>query len=168
MPPELIPVALAGILALGVFAQWLAWRLKLPSILLLLLAGFLVGPLTGWLDPKVLLGDLMHPLISLGVGVILFEGGLTLKTAELGKIGGIVLRLCTAGVVITWVLATFLLHLLVQLPLPLAFSSARCSRSPVRRSSAPCCATCAPRAAWVRSRTGRASSPTSSAPPSRC
>ncbi|MEZ6004211.1 MAG: sodium:proton antiporter [Planctomycetota bacterium] len=121
MPPELIPVALAGILALGVFAQWLAWRLKLPSILLLLLAGFLVGPLTGWLDPKVLLGDLMHPLISLGVGVILFEGGLTLKTAELGKIGGIVLRLCTAGVVITWVLATFLLHLLVQLPLPLAF-----------------------------------------------
>ncbi len=116
MPAENIPIALAAIALLGVIAQWLAWRLKLPSILLLLLTGFLVGPITGWFDPKALLGDLMHPLISLAVGVILFEGGLTLKLGELGKIGGIVLRLCTIGVAVTWVLATLLLHGLVELP----------------------------------------------------
>ncbi|MCB9906844.1 MAG: cation:proton antiporter [Planctomycetes bacterium] len=101
-------------------AQWLAWRLKLPSILLLLLAGFLVGPITGWLHPQDLLGELLHPLISLAVGVILFEGGLTLKLAELGKIGTIVLRLCTLGVLATWALAAGLLHFLVLFSWPLA------------------------------------------------
>ena len=120
LDPHNIPLALAAILVLGVGAQWLAWRIKLPSILLLLLTGFLVGPILGWFQPEDLLGDLMHPLISLAVGVILFEGGLTLKLDELGKIGSIVLRMCTIGVLVTWVIAASLLVVLVQLPLPLA------------------------------------------------
>ncbi len=120
MDPHNIPLALAAIVGLGIGAQWLAWRVKLPSILLLLLTGFLVGPILRWFQPEDLLGDLMHPLISLAVAVILFEGGLTLKLDELGKIGSIVLRMCTIGVLVTWILAAALLHALVLLPWPLA------------------------------------------------
>ena len=43
---EQILVGLAAIAVLGVGAQWLAWRLRLPSILLLLGVGFVAGPLT--------------------------------------------------------------------------------------------------------------------------
>jgi hypothetical protein len=51
--PSVLP-ALAGIVAAGVAAQWLAWRLKVPSILLLLAMGLLLGPFTGLIDPEAL------------------------------------------------------------------------------------------------------------------
>ena len=37
---------LAGIIILGIIAQWVAWRLKLPAILPLILIGLLVGPIS--------------------------------------------------------------------------------------------------------------------------
>ena len=49
-------IALAGIVAFGAAAQWLAWRLRLPAILFLLLVGIVVGPVLGWLDPDALFG----------------------------------------------------------------------------------------------------------------
>jgi len=64
-------VGLAGIAVLGVGAQWLAWRLRLPSILLLLAVGFVAGPVTNFLDPDALFGELLFPLVSLSVGLIL-------------------------------------------------------------------------------------------------
>ncbi len=115
-----VPAALAAIVLLGATAQWTAWKLHLPSILLLLVAGFLAGPLTGWLDPATLFKDGLHPLISLAVAVILFEGGLSLEVAELRRIGPLVLRLCTLGVLFTWILASLLAHYLVLLSWPLA------------------------------------------------
>jgi len=63
--------------AIGIGCQWLAWWLKLPAILFLLLAGIGVGPLTGILQPDRLFGDLLFPIVSLGVVVTLFEGSLT-------------------------------------------------------------------------------------------
>ena len=78
-------VGLASILLLGIGAQWLAWRLRLPSILLLLLVGFLAGPCAErflgekLLDPDRLLGDSLLPFVSLAVATILLEGGLTLR-----------------------------------------------------------------------------------------
>lgn len=115
-----VPAALAAIVLLGTAAQWLSWKLRLPSILLLLLTGFLAGPLTGWLDPSTLFEDGLHPLISLAVAIILFEGGLSLEVTELRRIGPLVLRLCTLGVLFTWIFAAGLAHYLVQLPWPLA------------------------------------------------
>ena len=35
---------LAGIIILGILAQWFAWKLKIPAILPLILIGLLVGP----------------------------------------------------------------------------------------------------------------------------
>jgi len=111
--PEHALVALGLILVLGVFAQWLAWRLKLPAILLLLVAGLAVGPgskLLGaerpWLDPDALFGPLLLPLVSLFVGVILFEGGLSLRVRELRGAGVAVWRLVTFGAAVTWLLTS--------------------------------------------------------------
>ena len=70
---------LATIGVLGVGAQWVAWRLRVPAIVLMLGIGLLAGPLLGVLDPTAALGDLMTPIISIEVAVILFEGGLTLN-----------------------------------------------------------------------------------------
>jgi NhaP-type Na+/H+ or K+/H+ antiporter len=105
---------LVGILVLGTIAQWIAWRIRIPSILLLLSAGVIAGPLTGWLQPDELLGDLLMPLVSLSVAVILYEGGLNLKFRELRDIGSVFFRLTTIGAAVTWLITTvaarFILH----------------------------------------------------------
>ena len=113
-------VGLASILVLGTLAQWLAWRLRLPSILLLLLTGFAVGPVTGLLDPDVLLGDLVFPIVSLSVAVILFEGGLTLNLPELRDVGKVVWRIISIGALVTWILGAIAAYYILQIPLPIA------------------------------------------------
>lgn len=80
---------------------WLAWRLKLPSILLLIIAGICLGPVFNVIDPDDLFGKLLNPIVSLAVAIILFEGGLGLNTAELKKIGKSVRGLLTVGVAVT-------------------------------------------------------------------
>ncbi len=95
--------SIAAILALGAAAQWLAWRLRLPGILLLLIFGFFSG--TEWLglvDPEALLGETLHPFIGASVAIILFEGGLTLHFRELKDYGAVVWRLCSIGALVTW------------------------------------------------------------------
>ncbi len=109
-------IALALIGAAGIGAQWIAWKLKLPSILLLLLAGILVGPILGWLQPRDLFGDVLNPLVSLAVAVILYEGGLSLQMKELGAYGTPILRLLTVGVVVTWCLGTMAGLVIAKLP----------------------------------------------------
>lgn len=100
-------VGLAGIAVLGVGAQWLAWRLRVPSILLLLAVGFVAGPVTGFLDPDALFGEILFPLVSLAVGLILFEGGLSLRFRDLRAMGTSVWSLVTIGAVITWAMASW-------------------------------------------------------------
>jgi NhaP-type Na+/H+ or K+/H+ antiporter len=104
---DIMPYYLVGVLALGIAAQWLAWRLRLPSILLLLAFGFgaawLVSEFYG-VDIRGQIDDeLLFPIISLSVAVILFEGGLTLRLSELRAAGGVVLRLVTIGALVTWI-----------------------------------------------------------------
>lgn len=98
------------ILGLGILAQWLAWRLKLPSILLLLIFGFAAHLITGINIDSFLPAEsgqsVILSVIGLLVAVILFEGGLTLKFSELKESGGPVLRLCTIGVAISFALTT--------------------------------------------------------------
>ena len=124
--PELLAtqpaLAIAAIVALGAAAQWAAWRIGLPAILPLLIVGFLVGPLLGWIDPSSLIGqEILFPAVSLAVGLILFEGGLTLSLPEVRETRGVVIRLVTIGALVTWLGATFAAWALVGLPLQLAF-----------------------------------------------
>ena len=56
--------------------------LRLPSILLLLALGFGAGAI-GALDPNALLGEhLISAVVSVAVGIILFEAGLGLKLQQ--------------------------------------------------------------------------------------
>ena len=49
---EYFLVGISSVIALGISAQWLAWRTKLPAILLLLVFGIIAGPVTGWINPE--------------------------------------------------------------------------------------------------------------------
>ena len=105
--------ACALIGALGVGAQWLAWRLQAPAIVLMSLAGLAVGPL--WsvifgnplLSPQQSFGDVFRPIVSLAVAVILFEGGLVLKFENLREAGAAVRRMIFIGGPLAWVLGSF-------------------------------------------------------------
>ncbi len=96
-------LAIAAILFIGTAAQWLGWRLRVPAIVFLLAAGLLVGPITGALDPDEMLGDLMFPIVSLAVAVILFEGALGLGVKGIRDAGSTVWSLLTIGVTVTLV-----------------------------------------------------------------
>ena len=113
-------IGLAGIVVIGIAAQWLSWRLRLPAIFLLLLAGFVAGGVTGWIDPDELLGAALFPIVSLSVAIILFEGGLSLDIAELAKIGRVVRNLASIGVVATWVLSAVAARFLLGFDWPLS------------------------------------------------
>ncbi|MEZ4428237.1 MAG: sodium:proton antiporter [Nannocystaceae bacterium] len=120
MPPPRILLELTAILVLGIGAQWLAYRLRLPSILLLLVFGLVAGPVLGFISPDALLGDLLPPLVSLSVALILFEGGMSLRRSELPAIRKALVRLTTLGVLIAWCLITLAAWWLLAVPLATA------------------------------------------------
>ena len=99
---QTLVIALVGILGIG--AQWLAWRTGLPAIVLMLIAGFLAGPVFGIFDPEHAFGELLEPMVAVGVALILFEGGLSLDFRELRHTGSAVMRLATVGVALGWLL----------------------------------------------------------------
>lgn len=103
-------MAFALVGSLGVGSQWIAWRLHLPAIVLMLIAGILVGPAFGLLDPLRDIGEITRPMISLAVAVILFEGGLTLDLHKLGDARRGVLRLVLIGAPLGWLLSTLALR----------------------------------------------------------
>jgi NhaP-type Na+/H+ or K+/H+ antiporter len=113
-------IALASIGLLGIACQWLAWRVKLPAILFLLLGGILVGPVTGWLHPDRLFGDLLFPLVSLAVAVVLFEGSLTLKLEEIRGLQRVVRNLVSFGLLISGTVTALAAHWLFGLGWQLA------------------------------------------------
>lgn len=96
---------LAVIVGVGMAAQWLAWRSQIPSIILLLVAGLVLGPVTGVVDPDAFLGGTLFPIVSISVALILFEGGLDLPPRELRATGTVVRRLISIGAIITFFVA---------------------------------------------------------------
>ena len=124
-------IALIGVLGIG--AQWFAWRLQKPAIVLMALAGLLFGPLIAWLltlhppeflasflekfrlDPVHNFGDLYRPMIGMAVAIILFEGGLNLNFKNLGDSKQAVIRMVLLASPIAWILGTFLTHYVVGL-----------------------------------------------------
>ena len=128
-------VELAGIIILGILAQWVAWKLKTPAILPLILIGLLVGPLSTflsadgekWIQPiwngahGLFPGENLFYFVSLAVGIILFEGGLTLKHGEISKVGGAIGKLISIGAVITFVGAGVAAHYVFGLDWRISF-----------------------------------------------
>lgn len=114
---EHVLVELGLIVLLGITSQWVAWRLRFPSIFLLLIVGFLAGPVFDFINPDNLMGEMLLPFVSLSVAIILFEGGLTLNIKELREIGGVVFSLIVLGVLLTWGIGTVTAHYLLGLNL---------------------------------------------------
>ena len=110
-PGALSPViAIALVGGLGVGSQWLAWRLRMPAIVLMLLAGIIIGPVLGVFDPARDIGPLMTPIIAIAVAIILFEGGLTLNFHQLRDAAVGVRRLVFVGAPLGWLLSALTLH----------------------------------------------------------
>ena len=101
-------IALVG--AIGVGSQWIAWRLRMPAIVLMLVAGILIGPVLGIFDPARDIGPLMGPMISIAVAIILFEGGLSLNFHTLQDAVGGVRRLVYIGAPLGWLMSALSLH----------------------------------------------------------
>ena len=126
---------IGSLIIIGVLAQWVAWRFKVPAILPLILAGILIGP--GWelytghrlLSPRfdkeagtgLFPGNLLYSFVSLSIGLILFEGGLTLKLKEIRGMADSILRLTTYGALVTTVVAGLAAHYFLGLNWQIAF-----------------------------------------------
>ncbi|MHA7882912.1 cation:proton antiporter [Nitratireductor rhodophyticola] len=113
-----LKIALIGVMGMG--AQWLAWRLRLPAIVLLLLAGVLAGPATGFVNPTEDFGTIYRPLVSLAVAIILFEGGLTLNFKEISETSTAVRRIIIIGGPMVWVMTALSAHYIGGLSWPTA------------------------------------------------
>jgi NhaP-type Na+/H+ or K+/H+ antiporter len=116
-----ILISIASIGVLGISCQWLAWWARLPAILFLLIAGIIVGPVFDLIDPDTLFGDLLFPIVSLSVAIILFEGSLTLKFDDIRGHGKTVRNLISIGALITWLIIGFSTHYLIGFSFELAF-----------------------------------------------
>ncbi len=108
------------LIALGAGAQWVAWRLRLPSILVLLLVGFVAGPVTSFFEPDELLGSLTFPFVALAAAVVLFEGGLTASWDEIRGVALPVRGLISIGIPVTWTVLCTAAHYLLGLRIELA------------------------------------------------
>lgn len=103
-------LAFALVGGLGVGSQWLAWRLRMPAIVLMLLAGILIGPVLGVFNPARDVGPLLQPMIAIAVAIILFEGGMTLNFHSLNDAAVGVKRLVFLGAPLGWMTSTLALH----------------------------------------------------------
>ena len=107
------------VLAAGLASQWLAWRLRLPAIVVLLATGILLGPVGGIVRFASPPGELAE-LIGLGVAIILFEGGMDLKLGEFRRVGRGVGHLTLLGSPIAWALGSLAAHFIAGLTWPVA------------------------------------------------
>ncbi|RDI41931.1 cation:proton antiporter [Falsibacillus pallidus] len=118
---ESVLLSLMIIAVLGIASQWVSWRFRLPAIVVMSIAGLLAGPITGFLHPKEVFGDLFNPIISLAVAVILFEGSLNLDFREVRGLERPVLRIVTIGAFIAWILGSLAAHYVAGLSWAVAF-----------------------------------------------
>ncbi len=127
---------LAGIIILGILAQWVAWKFKIPAILPLILIGLFVGPVaaeflsedgTKWIEPVwngekgLFPGDGLYYFVSLAISIILFEGGLTLKRNEIKTVGPVITKLITLGAAVTFFGGGLAAHYVFDLSWELSF-----------------------------------------------
>jgi NhaP-type Na+/H+ or K+/H+ antiporter len=120
MTTEEIVLRLAAIVVLGVGAQLVAARFRLPSILLLLGLGLIAGAGTDFIKPDELFGDLLVPSVSLAIAVILFEGGMSLRVADVRGVRLVVQNLIVVGSLVTLAVGTVFGYYMLDLSLSLS------------------------------------------------
>lgn len=118
---NIVLVSIAVIIVVGIFSQWLAWRIQWPSIVIMSIAGLLLGPVFGLFNPQEALGNLYSPLISLSVAIILFEGSSSLDIREIKGVSKSVFRIVTIGAFIAWIGGAIAAHFIAGLSLEISF-----------------------------------------------
>ncbi|WP_457617100.1 cation:proton antiporter [Lutibacter sp.] len=128
-------IELAGIIVFGIIAQWFAYKLKIPSILPLILIGLLVGPISTlitedgskWIEPVwngqngLFPGERLFNFVSLAISIILFEGGLTLKKDEIFNVGPSIMKLISLGSLVTFLGGGLAAHYIFDLNWQISF-----------------------------------------------
>ena len=115
-----LPLMIALILIASIACQWIAWRVRLPAIIFLLMTGIISGPVLGLVDPEAILGDLFFPFVSMSVAIILFEGSLTLNFREISGLQGVVRNMVSFGMLVTWLITAVVARFAIGLSWPIA------------------------------------------------
>ena len=118
---ELTLFVIAAVVVLGILSQWIAWRFRLPAIVIMSLVGLIVGPFLNLFNPHDSFGEVFNPLISLAVAIILFEGSLSLDIREIKGFRHSIFRIATLGALIAWITGSLAAHFLAGLSLDVAF-----------------------------------------------
>ncbi|MBP9865240.1 MAG: sodium:proton antiporter, partial [Candidatus Omnitrophica bacterium] len=108
-------LTIIGTIAAGIFSLILANKARLPSILFFLTSGILLGPSFANLIQPGVFSTNFPQYISILVALILFEGGMSLKTSQLKEISRPLRGLLTLGVMVTIVLISVFTHFLTQM-----------------------------------------------------
>ncbi|WP_237658384.1 cation:proton antiporter [Ureibacillus xyleni] len=112
---------IAAVVVLGILSQWIAWRFRLPAIVIMSVVGLVVGPFLNIFNPQENFGNVFNPLISLAVAIILFEGSLSLDIREIKGFRHAIFRISTLGAFIAWIIGSLAAHFLAGLTLDVAF-----------------------------------------------
>ena len=108
------------ILAAGLASQWLAARIRLPAIVVLIAVGLVLGPLTGTIALSLPAVELTE-MIGLGVAIILFEGGMDLKASEFKREKHGIRRLTLLAPPLAWLLGGLAAHYVAGLSWPVSW-----------------------------------------------
>jgi len=109
------------VILIGILSQWLAWRFRMPAIVVMSVAGLLIGPVLGLINPQESLGEIFGPIITFAVAIILFEGSLNLDFREIRGFNKPLFRIVTIGAFIAWIAGSLAAHYLAGLSLAVSF-----------------------------------------------
>ena len=91
---------IAAILGIGIALQVVSSRLRIPSVLFLILVGVLLGPEgLGYISLETF-GDGLGTVVGLSVAIIVFDGGFDLTRERLAEAPKSILRVVTVGAAI--------------------------------------------------------------------
>jgi NhaP-type Na+/H+ or K+/H+ antiporter len=99
---EIIQIVVT-IVGVGVAAQVLADRLRIPSVVFLVLAGVVVGPEGLGLITPAVFADALQAIVGLSVAIIVFEGAFHLRIERIRGAPRETLRLVTVGALLSLV-----------------------------------------------------------------
>ena len=114
-------VLVAAIIGIGVVAQLLASRFRVPSIIFLISAGVALGPEGLGLVTRATFGEALPAIVGLSVAIIVFEGAFHLRLDRIREAPSATLRLVTLGALIALVLTAGVIHFVMGADLDISF-----------------------------------------------
>ncbi len=111
----------AGVIGIGVVAQVLADRFRVPSVIFLLAAGVALGPDGLALIGPDSFGDALSAIVGLSVAIIIFEGAFHLRIDRLREAPAATLRLVTIGAAVALVATAVAVRLFMGVDWLVAF-----------------------------------------------